>query len=215
MPYIDGSEISPDRGLYYKTEKEPYSPELAVRYSEKLGEFTRNNKRALGAIKSTISLENSECFKDKTSAKELYDAIKSTFGESSLELIGRYFDRISEANYNSFNFMDEYTSQIQSSAIYLSELKNELPKPMLAWVLFKGLLSSFDSFVSRKYEEIARDINYVDISKLISNLSSEESRINLTPDLEANKANKSLKSNSKKQAFCKHYKLKGHLEEKC
>jgi len=28
MPYIDGSEISPDRGLYYKTEKEPYSPEF-------------------------------------------------------------------------------------------------------------------------------------------------------------------------------------------
>jgi len=138
MPYIDGSEISPDRGLYYKTEKEPYSPELAVRYSEKLGEFTRNNKRALGAIKSTISLENSERFKDKINAKELYDAIKSTFGESSLELIGRYFDRISEANYKSFNSMDEYTSQIQSSAIYLSELKNELPKPILAWVLFKG-----------------------------------------------------------------------------
>ena len=215
MPYIDGSEISPDRGLYYKTEKEPYSPELAVRYSEKLGEFTRNNKRALGAIKSTISLENSERFKDKINAKELYDAIKSTFGESSLELIGRYFDRISEANYKSFNSMDEYTSQIQSSAIYLSELKNELPKPILAWVLFKGLPSSFDSFVSRKYEEIARDINYVDISKLISDLISEESRMNSTPDLEANKANKSFKSNSKKQAFCKHCKLKGHLEEKC
>ena len=160
MPYIDGSETSPDRGLYYKTKKEPYSPELAVRYSEKLGEYTWNNKRALGAIKSTISLENSERFKDKTSAKELYDAIKSTFEESSLELIGRYFDRISEANYNSFNSIDEYTSQIQSSAIYLSELKNELLKPLLAWVLFKGLPSSFDSFVSRKYEEIVEYILY-------------------------------------------------------
>jgi len=215
MPYIDGSEISPDRGLYYKTEKEAYSPELAVRYSDKLGEFTRNTKKALGAIKSTISLENSERFKDKTSAEDLYKAIKFTFGESSLELIGRYFDRISEANYNSFNSMDEYTSQIQSSAIYLSELKNELPKPLLAWVLFKGLPSSFDSFISQKYEEIARDIQFVNISKLIADLVSEESRMNSTPDLAANKANKSFKSNSKKSPFYKSYKSKGHLEEKC
>ena len=186
MPYIDSSETSFDRGLYYKTEKESYSSKLAIRYSEKLGEYTWNNKRALGAIKSTISLENSERFKDKTSAKELYDAIKSTFEESSLELIGRYFDRISEANYNSFNSIDEYTSQIQSSAIYLSELKNELLKPLLAWVLFKGLPSSFDSFISRKYEEIARDIQFVNISKLIADLISEESRMNSTPDLAAN-----------------------------
>jgi len=124
--HIDSSKTSPNRGLYYKTEKKPYNPELAVRYSEKLGEYTRNNKRALGAIKSTISLENSERFKDKTSIKELYKAIKSTFGKSSLKLIGRYLNRISKTNYNSFNSMNKYTSQIQSSAIYLSKLKNEL-----------------------------------------------------------------------------------------
>jgi len=88
MLYIDGSEKSPDRSLYYKTTKEAYSPELAVKYSEKLGEFTRNNKKALGAIKSIISLENTERFKDKTSASELYNIIKATFGERSLELIG-------------------------------------------------------------------------------------------------------------------------------
>jgi len=58
MPYIDGLEESPNYSLYYKTKKEPYSLELVVRYSEKLGEFIRNNKKALGAIKSTISLEN-------------------------------------------------------------------------------------------------------------------------------------------------------------
>jgi len=40
MLYINSSEKSPNRSLYYKTKKEPYSPELAVRYSEKLGEFT-------------------------------------------------------------------------------------------------------------------------------------------------------------------------------
>ena len=100
MPYIDGSEESPDRSLYYKTEKEPYSPELAVRYSEKLGEFTRNNKKALGAIKSTISLENLERFKDKNSTSKLYRAIKATFEEGSLKLIGHYFDQIIKANYN-------------------------------------------------------------------------------------------------------------------
>jgi len=39
-------------------------------------------------------------------------------------------------------------------------------------------------------------------------------RINLIPDLEANKAYKSPKSKGGKQAYYKHYKSKGHLEEK-
>ena len=112
MPYIDSSETSFDRGLYYKTEKESYSSKLAVRYSEKFGEYTRNNKWALSAIKSTISLEYLKYFKDKTSTKKLYNAIKLIFRESSLKLIGRYFDYISKANYNLFNFIDKYTSQI-------------------------------------------------------------------------------------------------------
>jgi hypothetical protein len=132
MPYIDGTETSPDKSLYFKANNEAYSPELAVKYHEKLSEYERNNKRALGAIKSIISIENTERFKDKTSAKDLFDAIKSTFGKSSLELIGRYLDRILEANYNSFSSIDEYTSQIQSSSIYLKELNYELPKPFLA-----------------------------------------------------------------------------------
>jgi len=92
MSYIDGLKESPDCSFYYKTEKESYSLELAVRYSEKLGEFIRNNKKALDAIKSIIFLENLEQFKDKNSASKLYRAIKATFGESSLKLISCYFD---------------------------------------------------------------------------------------------------------------------------
>jgi len=87
MLYINGSEKSPDRSLDYKTTKEAYSPELAVKYSEKLGEFTRNNKKTLGAIKLIISLKNTKRFKDKTSASKLYNTIKATFEKSFLELI--------------------------------------------------------------------------------------------------------------------------------
>ena len=38
--------------------------------------------------------------------------------------------------------------------------------------------------------------------------------MNLNFNLKANKANKSFKSKNK-LSFCKYYKLKGHLEEKC
>jgi hypothetical protein len=208
MPYIDGSELEPNKGLYYNGDT-AYSPELAVKYIDKLAEFQRNNTRALGAIKSTISVDNTERFKDKKTAKELFEAIKATFGESSLELIGRYLDRIIEANYNSFKTMDEYTSQVQASAIYLKELNYEVPKPFLAWLLFKGLPSAFDSFSSRKYEELAKDIKAIDISKLISDLISEESRMKASIDLEANKAG------SNKDSYCKHCKRKGHVESNC
>lgn len=131
MPYIDGSEAEPNKALYYIEDNKAYSPELAVRYTDRLAEYQRNNTRALGAIKSIISVDNTERFKDKKTAKELFDTIKATFGESSLELIGRYLDRIIEANYNSSKSMDEYTSQIQSSAVYLKELKYKVPKPFL------------------------------------------------------------------------------------
>ena len=130
MPYIDGTEQEPNKSLYYK-DKIPYSPELAIKDIDKLGEFRRNNTRALGAIKTIISVDNTECFKDKKTAKELFEAIKATFGETSLELIGRYLDYILDARYSSSKSMDEYTSQIQASAIYLKELNFELPKPYL------------------------------------------------------------------------------------
>ena len=60
MLYINGSEEPFDYSLYYKTEKEPYSLELAIRYLKKLGEFIQNNRKVLGAIKLTISLQNSK-----------------------------------------------------------------------------------------------------------------------------------------------------------
>ena len=110
MPYIDGSEVKPDKSLYYKEDNTPYSPELAVKYIDKLAEFSRNNTRALGAIKSIISVDNTERFKDQKTAKELFNSIKTTFGESSLELIGRYLDKIIDTSYSSSRSMDKYTS---------------------------------------------------------------------------------------------------------
>ena len=90
MAYIDGTEREPDIKLYFKTnitsegnvDLEAYSPELAVKYSEKLSEFERANKKALEAIKSIISLENTERFKDKKTARDLWSAITTTYGST-------------------------------------------------------------------------------------------------------------------------------------
>jgi hypothetical protein len=62
MSYIDGTESSPSKSLYYKIEtnineegKETrsysgvISLELRARYSDRLSEFNRNNKKALAA----------------------------------------------------------------------------------------------------------------------------------------------------------------------
>jgi hypothetical protein len=116
MPYIDGSELSPNKALYYKANTDntisdiPYSPELGIKYLEKELEFQRNSKKALGAIKSIISTDNIDRFKDKTSAKALWDTIISTYSESSLELISRYLNKIIDSNYSSFTSINEYTS---------------------------------------------------------------------------------------------------------
>jgi hypothetical protein len=93
MSYIDGTEASPNKTLYYKivTETdergkeiraygEPISAELGARYADRFSEFSRNNKRALGALKSIISIDNNDRFKDKSTAEDLYNAINSTFG---------------------------------------------------------------------------------------------------------------------------------------
>ena len=190
MPYINGKETAPNKDLYYKDEK-PYSNELAIKYIDKESEFQRNSLRALGAIKSIISIDNIKRFKNKTEAKELWDAIRSTYGESSLEVIGRYINNIIDSNYSSFASVDEYTSSIQSSYLYLKELNQELPKPIIAWLLLKGLPSSFDSFSSRKYEDLAKDLTKIDLDQLITDIISEEGRINSNIALEANKASKS------------------------
>ena len=85
MLYINGTETPLDYDLYYKDSGTAYSWELAVEYSERQAEFSRNNTRALGAIKSTISIENTERFKDKTTAKELFSAKKLPLGNQVLK----------------------------------------------------------------------------------------------------------------------------------
>jgi hypothetical protein len=71
MLYINGIKESPSKSLYYKIEtstnkkgKETrsYSDalllKLGARYSNRISEYNHNNKRALGALKSIISLDN-------------------------------------------------------------------------------------------------------------------------------------------------------------
>jgi hypothetical protein len=217
MPYIDKSESPPDIKLYYNGSGNPKSAELGVKYAEKFSKYTRNSKKALGALKSIISHENCKRFRDKQTPYDLWGAISTTFAESTLENLGRYFNKILEADYDSFENIDQYTSQIQSSSIYLKELHYELLKPYIVLLLFKGLLSSFESFISRKYKEITKNLGKVDISKLISELIAEEARINSSLNsLEAQRANKTTKFFKKnKVPYCKFCKTKGHLESKC
>ena len=85
MSYINGTKESPSKSLYYKIEtstnkegketrsySDALSPELGARYSDRMSEYNRNNKRALGALKSIILLDNNNRFKDKIIAKDLY-----------------------------------------------------------------------------------------------------------------------------------------------
>src|SRR6202035_4537666 len=78
-------------------------------------------------------------------------------------------------------------------------MKYELPKPFLVWIILKGLPSSFEYFTSRKYEELAKDINNLDIPRFLSELISEEARINSNIELEANKSKNTIDNNSKNQ----------------
>jgi hypothetical protein len=126
MSYIDGIELAPNKSLYYnievKTDKNnkeisrsysnPLSLELGVKYSDKLSKFSCNNKKALSALKSIISLNNNNRFKDKLIAEELYKAIITTYSQFSFKLISRYFNKIIDTNYNSFNNINKYTSNI-------------------------------------------------------------------------------------------------------
>ncbi len=125
MPFIDNSIKAPNKSLYYKTtydtnsslgaiikDEIPRTPELGIKYLEKLDEYERNKKKAYEAIKSILSLDVINSFKDKKEATKLQEAINSTYGETSFELIGRYFSKLLDSNYNSFNSIDEYTSNI-------------------------------------------------------------------------------------------------------
>ena len=85
-----------------------------------------------------------------------------------------------------------------------------MPIPYIAWIIFKGLPSSFDSLASRKYEDISSNLNNINISKLISELISEEACMN-SNNLEANK----VYNKSNTIPYCKHCNKRGHLESKC
>jgi hypothetical protein len=89
MPYIDGSEANPMsyRSLYYTDANIARSPELAVKYIEREAEYKRNAKKALGTIKATLSDDNRDRFKNKNDASQLWQACKSTFGESNIKLV--------------------------------------------------------------------------------------------------------------------------------
>ncbi|TVY50210.1 hypothetical protein LCER1_G007897, partial [Lachnellula cervina] len=126
----------------------------------------------------------------------LWAAIKATFGETSLETIARYFNKLIDASYESFKSADEYTSY-------------ELPKPFIAILLFKGLSSSFDAFSSRKYKEVTKNIKNIDITKLISDIISEEARLKSDTISSANK------TTSNKIPLCRHCGKRGHIEPKC
>ncbi|PMD28361.1 hypothetical protein NA56DRAFT_666962 [Hyaloscypha hepaticicola] len=194
MSYINGTEIMPIKeGKETSTySTEPFTRELGARYADRISEFNDNNKRVLGALKSVISNDNNDCFKDKTSSKDLYNSIIKTFSQTSLELVGCYFDKIVDTNYGSFNNMDEYISNIQLSIIYLIKLNQTISKPIVAWLILKGLPSQYDSYTSRKYEELIEDLDEINVSKL---------------------ANKTSFNNN--QSYYKYCNKKGHIEDKC
>jgi gag-polypeptide of LTR copia-type len=159
-------------------------------------------------------------FKDKTTAYNLWEAIKAIYGKTSLETIARYFNKLIEINYNLFKNTNKYISYIQSSVIYLKDLGHALPEPFIAILLFKGLSSSFDSFSSCKYKEITNELKrnktsskktkrkpLIDISRLISDIISEKSRISTNKDSIANRA-----SNNK--PICRHYNKESHIIDK-
>ena len=92
IPYINRAKFKLNKALYYKAIKEegeekdePYSPETAIKYIEKLSEYEDNSNKALGAIKSILSTENIERFRNIKDAISLYQAIISTFGSISFE----------------------------------------------------------------------------------------------------------------------------------
>ena len=63
MPFIDGIESPLKKELYYDGTV-ARSPELAIKYNDKESEYNRNSLKALGAIKSIISMDLVEMTKD-------------------------------------------------------------------------------------------------------------------------------------------------------
>jgi gag-polypeptide of LTR copia-type len=126
IPYINGSKKEPDRSLYYKDTSTTYSPELVVKYIERISDYEDNQNKAFEALQSILSIDNIERLKDTNSASKLWSKIRSIFAESSFELISQYFEKIIYIDYNGYKNMDEYTSTIQSAINYLKAMKKEL-----------------------------------------------------------------------------------------
>ena len=223
MPYIKGTKVEPNKALYFKKEggtlsDEPYSPETAIKYSERLAEFEDNQNKALGALKSIISIENIERFKAEKTAKSLYQQIVDTFGKTSFEQIGYYLDKLNYTRYSEANSMDSYTSTIQSSYYSLKELGQSPSKASMAWNLLKGLPSTYDAFISRKYEDISEaisDNDDIDLNKLVAELISEESRIQSFVNEDKAYVTKSKSKSKNKTKHCKFCSKQGHLETEC
>ncbi len=83
--------------------------------------------------------------------------------------------------------------------------------------MLKGLPSSFESFSSRKFEELSKILkdpnlaSNLNINEFISDIISEESRIKAS-DLEANKISSKYKTRQKNSKYYTYYNKKGYLE---
>jgi hypothetical protein len=84
MPFINNSIKVPNKSLYYKItyntkpslgviieDEIPRIPKLGIKYIEKLDKYKHNKKKAYGAIKSILSLDVIDYFKDKKEATKL------------------------------------------------------------------------------------------------------------------------------------------------
>jgi hypothetical protein len=94
------------------TTYEPYNHETTIKFHERSAEFKENQNKALGALKSILSIENIEQFKNIDSASNLYQEIKNTFSDTSFEQIGLYLDKLNYTRYSDAKSMDNYTSII-------------------------------------------------------------------------------------------------------
>ena len=127
MFYINRGKIKSNKNLYYKTDNTFYSFKFTIKYIGKLSDFGNNKMKTLETLKSIISIENIERFKEFLITKELYNVIKSIFNES-FKLIDRYIYKINNIEYMTYKIMNEYTAIIQSVYQYLLELNEAFTK---------------------------------------------------------------------------------------
>jgi hypothetical protein len=85
---------------------------LAIKYINKKVEFEYNLIKTLNIIKTIISQNNIDRFKNKIIIKDLWEIIINIYGEISFEIIVKYFNKIIEINYNLFKNIDKYINYI-------------------------------------------------------------------------------------------------------